>query len=210
MYKRIPILVLFVALLFPAHVLAQPENGCAPEIRALVESAKVSFKGSGDVDVVVVTDPLCWHCRLGHKLLGEYPELYRSVTLSFYPGKSFTGSDMAAWILEDNAEADNIHELIDFAYTDLRQPKTKNLVEARMIILYQFTQAFPEVQGDAPLAELYARLQKDNAQHVLDSARMAKQADIPGTPTLIAGQQLLPGYGPSAWIKALEKKTLCP
>ena len=93
---------------------AEPPDACGPEFQALFDTAVVATTGSGERDAVIVTDPLCWHCRLGHKLLAEYPELYRTVKLSFFPRRSSIGSDMAAWILEDNAGSDRLPELIDF------------------------------------------------------------------------------------------------
>lgn len=203
-------LALLVIFLLPTLSQAAPKNGCAPVIRALVDNANVTIKGTGELDILVVTDPLCWHCRLGHKLLGEYPELYHSVKLSFFPRQSFIGSDMAAWILEDNADSANIKDLVDWAYKDLKQPKTEDLVEARMIVLYQFVEAFPALKGTLSLDELYLRLEKDNKQQVDRSAELANAAELPGTPILIAGESMLLGYGPGAWIKALGKKAVCP
>ena len=113
------------------------EGGCKSEFYALADSAVVELKGSGELDVVVVTDPLCWHCRLGHKLLSEYPEKFRSLKMIFFPRKSFIGSDMAAWILEDVAGTDKLEVLVDFAYKDLKQPKNDDLPEARMVVLAQ-------------------------------------------------------------------------
>jgi len=184
-------------------------DGCAPEFRAIYDHAVVGFKGTGDRDIVVVTDPLCWHCRLAHKLLGEYPELYRNVRLSFFPRRSFIGSDMASWILEDLANRSDLKKFIDYAYTDLRQPKTENLMDARMIVLMQFTDAFPELLKGTTLPELYARLQVDHDSHVQAGAQLARDVEFPGTPVLIAGGTVLVGYAPDPWLKAIKEAPVC-
>jgi len=203
----IPILI--VILLVPAFSRAEGEGGCAPEFRALFDDAVVELKGAGELDVVVLTDPFCWHCRLGHKLLGEYPELYRSLKLSFFSRKSVIGSDMAAWILEDVAGTDRLETLVNFAYTNLKHPRIKDLVDARRAVLVQFVAAFPDMLDGTNLDELHTRLEKDHSRHVLKSAELARAAKMPGTPVLIAGQNVVVGYGPDAWLKALEKNAIC-
>jgi len=187
----------------------QDGKGCEPGFRALFDQAVVELKGTGGLDVVVVTDPLCWHCRLGHKLLSEYPEKYGRLRLSFFPRRSFIGSDMAAWVLEDVAGTDKVRPYVDFAYTDLKQPKTRDLAEARMLVLAQFAEKFPELLDNTNLEELYVRMQRDHEAHVAESAMLARQADLPGTPTLIAGKTVLVGFGPGPWLKALEDMKVC-
>lgn len=188
---------------------ADETDACAPKYRALSDHAVVAFSGTGDMDITVVTDPLCWHCRLGHKLLGEYPEKYGTVKMLFFPRASFIGSDMAAWVLEDAAGADNLRALVDFAYTDLKLPKTKDLAEARMIVLLQFTTAFPQLLDGTTMPELYVRMQQEHEQHVLDGAALANSAELPGTPILIAGKRTVLGYGAKSWVETLDKKDMC-
>lgn len=187
----------------------QDGKGCEPKYRALFDQAVVELLGTGTGDVVVVTDPLCWHCRLGHKLLEEYPAKYGRLRLSFFPRKGFIGSDMAAWILEDVAGTDRLRPYADYAYTDLKQPKTKDLTEARMLVLAQFAEEFPELLDNTNLEELYVRMQRDHEAHVLESAAMSREAELPGTPTLIAGKSVLVGFGPAPWLDALDKKNVC-
>lgn len=205
-------LILLLLLCLPGAVRAEEPaapDGCKPEFRALYDNAVVEIKGVGTRDVVVVTDPLCWHCRLAHKLLGEYPELYRTVRVSFFSRRSFIGSDMAAWLLEDQAGGDALKALLDFAYRDLKQPKTQDLAEARMIVLIQFTDAFPWLLKDTTLPELYTRLQHDHEAHVQKSADLAKAVHFPGTPVLIADSVILVGYAPDPWLKALKEAPVC-
>ena len=187
----------------------QDGRGCEPEFRALFDQAVVELRGTGELDIVVVTDPLCWHCRLGHKLLSEYPEKYGRLRLSFFPRRGFIGSNMAAWILEDVAGTDRVRPYVDYAYTDLKQPKTKDLAEARMLVLAQFVEKFPELLDNTNLEELYVRMQRDHGEHVAESARMSRQVELPGTPTLIAGKAVLVGYGPAPWLGALDAKNIC-
>jgi len=206
---KLRLATLLLCLVLPAAALAQPADGCAPELRAIFDQATVEWTGTGDMDIVIITDPLCWHCRLGHKLLGEYPEKYGRIRLSFFPRRNFIGSDMAAWVLEDAAGTEKLKAMVDFAYSDLKQPKTKDLTEARMLVLAQFTEAFPRLLDDVKLEELYVRLQKDHAAHVEESAMLAHAAELPGTPVLVAGEQLLLGFGPGPWLDALDAKALC-
>jgi arsenate reductase-like glutaredoxin family protein len=204
----------------PAPETAQPEeaaapakprvpDGCSPEFRALYDNAVVELHGEGTLDIVVVTDPLCWHCRLADKLLREYPKLYGTLRLSFFPRRSFIGSDMAAWVLEDAAGTDRLPELAQFAYHVLKQPKTKDLMEARMLVLAEFTQAFPELLKGTTLEELYVRLQKEREPHVLESAQLARDAHLPGTPILVAGDKVVLGFGPEVWLKVLGDAQMC-
>ena len=203
------IIIIVMALVFPFLSQAEAKDGCSPELQALAESAVVELKGSGEMDIVVVTDPLCWHCRLGHKLLGEYPNLYGRLKLVFFPRKGFIGSDMAAWIMEDAAGTDRLKELVDFAYDDLKQPKGVGLAEARMIILSQFAEEFPYLIEGTTLPELSVRLERDHGAHVLKCAELARAAGLPGTPVLVAGRSVVIGYGPGHWIKVLERKETC-
>ncbi|MUM76372.1 hypothetical protein GKC30_01845 [Pseudodesulfovibrio sp. F-1] len=189
---------------------AEDEGGCAPRYRALVEAARVELRGTGDTEVLIVTDPLCWHCRLGHKLVGEYPDLYGRVKVLFLPGRSFLGSDMAAWVIEDVAGTDRLKPLLDFAYRDLRQPKVSDLDEARMLILAQFTAAFPDMLEGTTLPDLFLRLAKEHGPRVAAGAELARAAQLPGTPILIAGDTIVMGYGPEAWLEALAAKSVCP
>ncbi|ADU63596.1 MAG: hypothetical protein KUA35_16675 [Pseudodesulfovibrio sp.] len=214
----LPILLaalLTVSLFIPAAGLAADpavsadQPGCAPQYRALADAAVVEIRGTGDMEAVVVTDPLCWHCRLGHKLLGQYPELYGSLKLLFFPRAGSIGSDMAAWIIEDAAGTERLGLLLDFAYGTLRQPKTADLDEARMLVLAQFAEAFPAMLSGTTLPELFDRLKQDHEAHVLAGAELARTAEIPGTPVLIAGGVLVMGYGPDAWLKALGEAGVC-
>ncbi len=209
MLKHILFTVCALVLLVPSFSQAEGVSGCAPEFRALAENAVVELKGTGDQDIVILTDPLCWHCRLAHKLLGEYPDLYRSMKISFFPRRSFIGSDMAAWIIEDAVGTDSLKAKMDFAYKHLRQPKTDDLNEARDVVLAQFVVFFPEMLGTGSVDDLAVRLKKDNEAHVLQSAALASAAKMPGTPVLIAGKKVIVGYGPEAWLKALEEKVVC-
>jgi hypothetical protein len=186
-----------------------PPDGCSSEFRALFDQAVVELPGEGEGDVVIITDPLCWHCRLAHKLMSEYPGLYGRVRLSFFPRKSFIGSDMAAWILEDAAATDRIRAMVDYAYSDLKQPKTSDLMEARMLVLVQFTQVFPDLLEGTTMEELYVRFQSAHEAHVLESAMLARAAQLPGTPILVAGEHVVLGFGPGPWLKALEEKSIC-
>ena len=188
---------------------AEPPDACAPEFRALFDTAVPEIRGSGDRDAVIVTDPLCWHCRLAHKLLGEYPELYRSVKLSFFPRRSSIGSDMAAWLLEDNADSDRLPELIDFAYTDLKRANTDDLAEARMVMLLQFTEEFPWLVEGTTVPELFVRLQKDHEAHVLKETGLARAIHLPGTPVLIVGGTIIVGYAPDPWLEAFKQAPVC-
>ncbi len=185
-------------------------SGCAPQFKALYDNAVVAYHGNGDMDIVVVTDPLCWHCRLAHKLLTEYPDLYGTVRLSFFPRRSFPGSDMAAWILEDAVGNDDLLDKIDFAYKHLKRPQTDDPEEARKVVLSQFLIVFPSMRGDLSIEALFSRLQKEHEPHVRKSAELANQADIPGTPVLVAGEKVLLGYGAAPWLEALKAKARCP
>ncbi|XXJ18966.1 hypothetical protein ACR42D_05295 [Desulfovibrio caledoniensis] len=184
-------------------------DGCSPEFRALFDNAVVELHGQGDLDVVVVTDPLCWHCRLGDKLLREYPNLYGRLRLCFFPRSSFIGSDMAAWVLEDAAGTDRLEKLAKFAYNGLKQPKTKDLMEARMLVLVQFVKAFPELAEGTTLEGLYVRLQKEREFHVQETAMLARAAHLPGTPILVAGDKVVLGFGPEVWLKVLGEAKMC-
>ena len=186
-----------------------PLDGCSPDFRALFDQAVVELHGKGDLDIVIVTDPLCWHCRLAHKLMGEYPGLYGRMRLSFFPRKSFIGSDMAAWVLEDAAKTDRIRTMVDYAYTGLKQPKTHDLMEARMLVLLQFTQVFPDLLEGTTMEQLFTRLQTEHEPHVLESAMLGRAAELPGTPVLVAGGEVVVGFGPGPWLKTLEKKKVC-
>ncbi|TDT92283.1 DsbA family protein [Pseudodesulfovibrio indicus] len=200
---------LSLTMLFPPQSYAADEDGCAPKFLTLTESARVELKGKGDFDIVVATDPLCGHCRLGHKLLKEYPEKYRSLKLLFYPRQSFIGSDMAAWILEDFVGSDRLETMVDFAYSDLKQPKTKDLNEARMGVLMQFTEEFPSLLANTTLPKLFVKLGRTHRERVLKGASLAKAAGLPGTPVLLAGENIVMGYGPQHWLTALDKKAIC-
>lgn len=209
MQRYIPILFLVLVLSVPALASGEERNGCEPGYRALYDNSVVELTGTGELDIVVVTDPLCWHCRLGHKLLGEYPDQYRTLRLSFFPRLSFPGSDMAAWILEDAVGTDHLKEYVDFAYSDLKMVKTDDLMQARMLMLMQFTEAFPDMLKDTTLPELAVRLQKEHEPHTMLTTDLAKTVDLPGTPILIAGSTVLVGYGPGPWLDALKAEKIC-
>lgn len=209
MRKIILLTTLALALLLPTLAAAKGEDGCTPRAAAITATSVVKFQGTGDMDITVITDPLCWHCRLGHKLLNEYPHLYKTVHMVFFPRRSFIGSDMAAWILHDNAGKANSKALIDFAYKGLKKPKTEDLAEARDIILTQFLFTFPELLDGTSIEELSARLQKDHEADVLKSAATCRAVKLPGTPVLMAGKYVLVGYGAGPWIEALKKQRMC-
>ncbi|BCS90065.1 DsbA family protein [Pseudodesulfovibrio sediminis] len=185
-------------------------GGCDPRYQALYDQAQIEVPGQGEGEVLIISDPLCWHCRLANKLMGEYSDLFGSYRLSFFPRRSFIGSDMAAWILEDAVGTDRLKKLLDFAYTDLKKAKTTDLETARMLMLIQFTKAFPELVEGTTIEKLYEQLQLKHELHVLKSAQLAKDLHLPGTPVLVVGKRLIVGFGPEEWIKALKEKSVCP
>ncbi len=210
--RKICLIILTVALLLPTLASAEEKkNGCSPEFQALYDAAIVELQGNGDLDIVVITDPLCWHCRLAHKLLAEYPDKYGKLRLLFFPRKSFIGSDMAAWIIEEFAGTPQLQDVVDFAYKHLKQPKTESLTEAREVVLGQFMMSFPQLMkpGEDTLEATAARLQKEHEPHINKGAELARIAELPGTPILIAGEDMVLGYGAGAWIKTLDKKAIC-
>lgn len=207
--RKITMLTTLCILLFAVTAHAEGKDACSPEFLAVSDHAVVEVKGKGDLDITILTDPFCWHCRLAHKLLEEYPDKYRTLKLAFFPRKNFIGSDMAAWILVDAAGTDKVKELVDYAYTDLKRPKTDDLLIARMLVLTQFVQRFPELKGDQPLEELFIRLQKDHEAYILKGAELAKATEVPGTPVLLAGKNAVLGYGAGAWLTALDEKAFC-
>ena len=187
-------------------------NGCDPLFRDMFKEALVELRGTGDFDIVVVTDPLCWHCRLGHKLLSEYPEKVTAASVfPLFPraggpsGPTWPPGFLRTWPGEDALRA-----YVDFAYTELKQPKTHDLDEARILVLAQFCGALPEVAGrNHPGRAVRAAALDAHETHVVMAAELARDADLPGTPCLVAGETVLMGFGPGPWLEALDAKKMC-
>ncbi len=191
MFRKIFIAAFVLVLVSSVCMASEKPDGCSPKFQAIGENAVVELKGTGEQDIVIVTDPFCWHCRLAHKLLGEYPEQYRSVKFSFYMRRNSPGSDMASWIIEDAAGTDSLKSKIDFAYKHLKQPKTNDPAVAREVVFSQFVMFFPDLLGLDSIENAMAQLQKKHEAHVLTSTALAKAAGIPGTPVLLAGEKRL-------------------
>lgn len=207
--RKVCLFTLLFVFLWAAPAVAEDTTACAPKYKAIIDHARVTLKGEGDLDITILTDPLCWHCRLGHKLLREYPEKYRTMKFAFFPRRNFIGSDMACWILEDAVGSAHLEAMIDYAYTDLKQPKTKDLMEARLLILIQFTKQFPHLLQAGSIESLFVRLQKEQEARVTKAAALGRISGMPGTPVLLAGQNAVIGYGAKQWLKALDEKAFC-
>lgn len=127
----------------------------------------------------------------------------------FFPRRSFIGSDMAAWIIEDAVGTESLKAKIDFAYKHLKQPKTDDINVAREVILSQFMVYFPDLLTQGSPEQIAQEMQKKHEAHVLKSAALCKAAGMPGTPVLIVGDTVVVGYGPDAWLKALDEGQMC-
>ena len=183
-------------------------DGPVNHYQALKDHSVVTIHGTGTTEAVLVTDPMCNHCRIAHLFLHDNRQLFGTLHLVFMPRESYPGSDMAAWIAEDLADSSHLQGVLDFLFEMLHRPASKDPEEARMDVLDQFLKAYSVASDTVTPQELRERLGKEHGEHAAKGTELVRQADLPGTPILMTPDETVKGFSPGHWTEVLSGKKM--
>lgn len=173
--------------------------------------AKPFLNGTGQKEVVLISDPFCPYCRQALTFLTEKLSRIATLSLVHLPLAMHPGADAAAWIMEFAREEVTAlyKQIVDFAYTGLRAPGTENDSptgdeDAQRNVIRQFLEKFPKLTVQPAESFLYYLKEKYERQD-LATRQELKKLRISGTPVVIIDGQAIQGFDQKEIEKRLSK-----
>ena len=180
------------------------------EAMALVKKEKLPadfghtvMEGTGKVDVIMVSDPICPYCQKAFEYLLQNMDKVKSFKLVHLPLAGHLGADTACQVLI-YAYKNKIspQEILKFAYTELTavQPEGKDkdekLKKAREEILNQFMTKFPALKKSlgSDAASAQKKLDEETNDVMQKDAELTKAHGLDFTPIIYVGGIRVDGF----------------
>lgn len=179
-------------------------TGKNPAEMAMAEISKVDLpknfgsvveKGSGDREIVLVSDPFCPYCRTAWSFLTEQKEEYKDFTLVHMPLSFHVGADASCWLLAHVEEnfPDKISEVANWAYTEFQAPREQDLEKAREKVIGAFLEKFPWLT-DNDASEFGYFLKGKYSDKIEEEFKTAQEMGISGTPAIFIDGIRIDGF----------------
>lgn len=171
--------------------------------------AKPLLTGTGQKDVVFVSDPFCPYCREAYKLLLGQVSLIKNLSIVHLPLPMHPGADAAAWIMEYAREhAETLYrDVVDFAYSGLRAVTGQDSATpdaAQKDVISQFLTRFPKLT-DQQAEPFFFFLKGKYETSTAAVGRELRKLRINGTPVVIIDGQATHGFDPEETLRRLAK-----
>lgn len=167
--------------------------------------------GTGDHEVVFVSDAFCPYCREAFAFLNANLDKIGTLKTVHLPMVMHAGADAASWIME-YAHAKNINpmEVAKYAYTELPTPAQGTQPdEARKQVAAAMTKAFPELlaKGQTVDALLQVLSKEYQGRSLLTLDAMSKLG-ITGTPLITINGTPIRGFDKEGIARALGRSVV--
>lgn len=167
--------------------------------------------GTGEHEVVFVSDAFCPYCRDAFSFLSANLDKIGKLNTIHLPLAMHPGADAAAWIME-YAHAKNIKplEVAKYAYTELNAPAPNaKPEEARQQVVASMAKAFPELLGKGQSVEdLRQVLSKDYQGRTLLTLEAMGKLGITGTPLITINGTPIRGFDKEGIARALGRSVV--
>ncbi len=162
--------------------------------------AKEFINGTGQKDVVIVTDPFCPYCRQALNFLSGKLSQIATLKLVHLPLAMHPGAEAAAWIMEFAREeaADFYRQVVGFAYDGLKAPAGEDGSpakgdDAQRDVIRQFLEKFPKLTI-LPLEPFLYYLKEKYEPQDHSTRQELRKLRITGTPVVVIDGQAIHGF----------------
>lgn len=168
------------------------------------ELASLAFKGTGQTDIVFLTDPFCHYCKKGYQFLSQHLELIREFSVAHMPSAGQPGSSAATWVICYAIEqGGDVKGVLDFTYSALEAPKASSMKEVSLLVLDKYQKRFPTLfKGSAE--DFYTFLSAKYSQKVSKNAQTLNNLGFNATPFFQVKGTVLRGFNPDALQKLID------
>jgi protein-disulfide isomerase len=168
-----------------------------------VDFGHTILEGTGDIDVVMVSDPICPYCQRAYEYFSRNMDRIKTVKLVHLPLAYHLGADTACQVII-YAEKHNIspRDAARFAYTELQAinpegvDQNQKVKKAREEILTLFMAKFPALKeslgGDVTAA--LKKLEEETSEVMRKDAEMAAARNLESTPIIYVGGIRVDGF----------------
>lgn len=148
------------------------------------------MQGTGEHDVLMISDPFCGYCRRAYAHLLHRSDTIKSVRILHLPLDNYPGSDVAVLLIRKFAKTDHLPEFLTFAHAMELPPKELDMDKARGFTFQAFQGEFPQAMEGLTLETLIA----EGLAEVKEGADAAISLGFTGTPHIIVDGYHLKGY----------------
>jgi protein-disulfide isomerase len=163
---------------------------------------QVVFKGQGQAEVVMFSDPICSFCQMALQHLIRSLKQVKEIRLVHFPLANHIGADTACSVLiyaEKNQM--DLPAITRFAYeyldpSDQQADKSGQIPEIKKSILAKFMGRFPDLAAKlgADPALALAKLEQETAAELAKDRQIATDYKINATPVIFINGLKLDGY----------------
>ncbi|WP_285905168.1 DsbA family protein [Pseudodesulfovibrio pelocollis] len=167
------------------------------------ELASLAFKGTGQTDIVFLTDPFCYYCKKGYQFLSQHLDLIGEFNVAHMPSAGSPGSAAATWVICYAIEQGfDVKDVLEFTYGALEAPKANTMKAVSLLVLGQYQRQFPTLfKGTAEA--FYTLLDAKYSQKVSTNAQALNNLGFNATPFFQVKGTVLRGFNQDALQKLI-------
>lgn len=202
MLRRLVLALALILAMVPAALAGKYDLSKLDAVSTNVEKQLAALAhplafGNGPVEVILISDPFCRHCRRTYDFLQNSRDRVGTLRVVHVSLVGYAGSDMAGACADFLAEKGKGIEGLNLAYT-LTPPTDEDEEQAARKVFQEFRDAFPEEFGTTDFQTFARMTMPEFYKHVQTVADW----QFTGTPHVIINGRHLKGYNP-AWLDAM-------
>lgn len=160
----------------------------------------VLFQGSGDADVLYLSDPFCPYCRNAYSYLLEQKDRINELKIAHFPVNQDSGAVALSFLMMEFKEEDIYQQVVDFAYELDRKQLTDN---ADLAVIRIFNQKF-EIYTRTP-EDVFEALQEKHGESLSREMEKIQAIGLSGTPVIIIDGIRIDGFNRDRVDSLLDK-----
>ncbi|MCA1742586.1 MAG: DsbA family protein [Desulfonatronovibrio sp.] len=158
------------------------------------------FKGSGDAQVLFLSDPFCPYCRQGYTYLLDQKDKIDQLKIAHFPINPDSGALALTFLMMEFKGQDNYSEVVDFAYMiDMKELSGNRNHQ----VISMFNQEFG-VFEDEP-EKVFADLEERHMDVLTEEMNKMQSLGLTGTPVFIVNGVMVSGFNKARIDQLLEK-----
>lgn len=158
------------------------------------------LKGSGDAQVLFLSDPFCPYCRHAYTYLLEQEDKIDQLKIAHFPINPNSGAMALTFLMMEFKGQDNYPDVVDFAYMiDMEELSGNRDYQ----VIRMFNEEF-EVFEDEP-EKVFADLEDRHMDPLSEEMEKMQALGLTGTPVLIVNGVMVNGFNKARIDKLLDK-----
>ena len=143
-------------------------------------SGDLLLKGTGQADVLFLSDPFCPYCRHAYFYLLDQQDRISELMIAHYPLSPGSGSEALTFLMMEHKDKDSFQEVVDFAYRIDRTLFTDNADHSVVRIYNEEFEAYTRTSE-----EVFEYLQEKHQGNLLNRMEQMRGMGLSGTPMFI-------------------------